>query len=139
MYNMIEMIRIHKSQPISQSEMQMRLTEQDNIDLHNKISEHQGKSQSLLDTLAKFETRLEEQSEAFEAMENDKSDWEIEKRKMKEIVSIIETNCAMENIGNILMGRPQIFGLFSTPCPHSTTIIVTTITTPTCTNQRINC
>ena len=71
----------------SQSEMQRRLTEQDNIDLHNKITEQQSKAQSLLDTLAKVESRLGEQSDSFEKIEIEKSEWEMEKRKMKEIVS----------------------------------------------------
>ena len=71
----------------SQSEMQRRLTEQDNIDLHNKITEQQSKAQSLLDTLAKVESRLGEQSDSFEKIEIEKSEWEMEKMKMKEIVS----------------------------------------------------
>ena len=67
--------------------MQRRLTEQDNIDLHNKITEQQSKAQSLLDTLAKVESRLGEQSDSFEKIEIEKSEWEMEKMKMKEIVS----------------------------------------------------
>jgi len=66
------------------------LTDQDNIDLHNKISEQSAKGEALLDTIAKVEAQLEIQSGLMEAMEADKSNWELERRKMRELVSSLK-------------------------------------------------
>ena len=69
--------------------MYKRLTEQDNIDLNNKLSEQVAKTEGLLETLGKIEEQLDNQTEALELMEGDKSDWEMEKRKMRELVSLL--------------------------------------------------
>ena len=66
------------------------MTDQDNIDLHNKISEQSAKGEALLDTIAKVEAQLEIQSGLMEAMEADKSNWELERRKMRELVSSLK-------------------------------------------------
>ncbi|KAL5265052.1 hypothetical protein ACHWQZ_G005961 [Mnemiopsis leidyi] len=77
---------------VTQGETQKRLTDQDNIDLHNKIAEQSAKSEALLDTIAKVEAQLEAQSGIMEAMEADKSNWELERRKMRELITTLEAD-----------------------------------------------
>lgn len=77
---------------VKQGETQKRLTDQDNIDLHNKISEQSAKGEALLDTIAKVEAQLEIQSGLMEAMEADKSNWELERRKMRELITTLEAD-----------------------------------------------
>ena len=43
-----------------------------------------------MDTIAKVEAQLEIQSGLMEAMEADKSNWELERRKMRELVSSLK-------------------------------------------------
>ena len=54
-----------------------------------------------MDTIAKVEAQLEIQSGLMEAMEADKSNWELERRKMRELVSCVDGLFEMSESGTL--------------------------------------